>query len=116
MSGPANLKPFSGDYNTLRAIALKVNRVIVVDFHATWCGPCVRLGGILPQIATDNPNLVFLKSNIDDNKDLAAHYGVTSIPHLKVLKLNASGDLDELGSVVGCDIEKLKTLCKQVSS
>ena len=55
--------------------------VIVVDFHAEWCGPCKRLGPELEALVKANPGkLVVLKVDIDQNPDLAQRFNVSSIP------------------------------------
>uniref|UniRef100_A0A0B6ZRM6 Thioredoxin domain-containing protein n=1 Tax=Arion vulgaris TaxID=1028688 RepID=A0A0B6ZRM6_9EUPU len=54
---------------------------IVIDFHATWCGPCKLLGPRLESIlAEENGKVVMAKVDIDDNSELAMKYGVRSVP------------------------------------
>jgi thioredoxin 1 len=55
--------------------------VIVVDFHAEWCGPCKRLGPELEALVKDNPGkLAVLKVDVDQNSELAQRFNVSSIP------------------------------------
>lgn len=69
----------------------------VVDFFATWCGPCKMLGPILEELSIEMTNSVeFIKIDIDENMDLAQEYGVTTIPTLVFLK-----DGKEEGRTVG---------------
>ena len=51
----------------------------VVDFYATWCGPCKMFGPIFEEVSEDN-NINFVKLDVDKNDDIARKYGVMTIP------------------------------------
>ena len=53
---------------------------VLVDFYATWCGPCKMVAPIIAQIASEHPELKVLKIDVDENPDLAMKYNVNSIP------------------------------------
>ncbi|MCB1456382.1 MAG: thioredoxin [Nitratireductor sp.] len=60
---------------------------VVVDFWAEWCGPCKMIAPSLEEISTEMEGKVKItKLNIDENPDLAAQYGVRSIPTLVLFK------------------------------
>ena len=60
---------------------------VLIDFWATWCGPCRMLGPVLDQVAEEmGDEAVVAKINIDEEQDLAVKFGVRSIPALFILK------------------------------
>lgn len=63
------------------------NGVVVVDFSATWCGPCKMLAPVYDEASEDMADkAVFLKVDIDESPNLAQQYGITSVPSVVVLK------------------------------
>ena len=58
---------------------LKDNKVVLIDFWASWCGPCLMLNPIMDDVKNLFPNNVD-KVNVDEERDLAAKYGVRSLP------------------------------------
>ena len=60
--------------------------VVLVDFFATWCGPCRMLSPILEEVAKENPFLTVLKVDVDEATQLAATFGIQSIPTLILFK------------------------------
>lgn len=65
---------------------LKSEKPVLIDFWATWCGPCRMQGPIIDQMAAAHTDVVFGKVNVDDEPDLASEYGITSIPTLIIFK------------------------------
>jgi thioredoxin 1 len=66
---------------------------VLVDFWATWCGPCKQLGPVLDQLATEMTGAVKIaKVDVDSNPALAQQLGVTSIPALFLFKNGAVVD------------------------
>ena len=55
---------------------------VLVDFFATWCGPCKMLSPILEKVASEHEDLTILKVDVDEVGDVAAQYGIRSIPTL----------------------------------
>ena len=58
---------------------LKDNKVVLIDFWASWCGPCLMLNPIMDDVKNLFPSNVD-KVNVDEERDLAAKYGVRSLP------------------------------------
>ncbi|MBP3647509.1 MAG: thioredoxin [Clostridia bacterium] len=59
---------------------------VLVDFYADWCGPCKMLAPLVEEISNESDAYEVVKLNVDDAPDLAARYGVMSIPTLIVFK------------------------------
>jgi len=72
---------------SFQAEVLQSDTPVLVDFWATWCGPCLRLAPIVEELAKDNEGkLKIAKLDIDAAADLAAEWGVSSIPTLILFK------------------------------
>ena len=66
---------------------LKSDKPVLVDFWATWCGPCRMLAPTIAKIAEEQEGIIKVgKIDVDDEPELAAKYGIASIPTLRVFK------------------------------
>ena len=65
---------------------LQYSGVVLVDFWAAWCGPCKMIAPILDEVAEEMPDAKITKVNVDEEQELAAKYGIRSIPTLIVFK------------------------------
>ena len=72
---------------------LKNNGLVLVDFFAPWCGPCVQLSPNLEKLASDMNSIVkIVKINVDENNKYSSEYGVRSIPNLILFKNGSKVD------------------------
>ena len=75
------------DNSNFESDVLKASKPVVVDFWAEWCGPCKMIAPALEEISSEMAGQVKIaKVNIDENPELAAQYGVRSIPTLLMFK------------------------------
>ena len=65
---------------------VKSEKVVLLDFFATWCGPCRMVSPIIDEIAEENEHIVVGKVDVDAQSELATKFQVYSIPTLVVLK------------------------------
>jgi thioredoxin 1 len=61
---------------------------VLVDFWATWCGPCHAIAPVVERLAEEK-NLKLVKVDIDENQDLAMRYGIQSIPNIMLFEAGA---------------------------
>ena len=65
---------------------LESNVPVLVDFYASWCGPCKALAPILEEVAAENQGFKVFKVNIDEQPELTRKYRIMSVPTLIALK------------------------------
>ena len=88
---------------------LKGDKPVVCDFFATWCGPCKMLAPVMDEVSENHADeAIFVKVDIDKNMELAARYGIMSIPLVAVFK---GGELIEksLGYMTKDEAEEFLT-------
>ena len=72
--------------DTFQAEVLNSDKPVLLDFWASWCGPCRMIGPILDEIADEREDIKVCKVNVDEEPELASQYQVVSIPTLLVIE------------------------------
>ena len=86
---------------------------VVLDFTATWCGPCRQIAPVFESLATEYEGKIkFVKLDVDKCDGTAQVYDVTSIPNFVFLKSNNEGLFQ---STTGADANKLRTTCAELA-
>ena len=67
---------------------LNDNNILLVDFWAEWCGPCKMFGPTFEKVAEKHQDIAFAKVNTEEQQEIAASFGIRSIPTLGVFKEN----------------------------
>jgi len=84
-------------------------KLVVIDFYATWCGPCKMIAPVLDQLSNDmKDSVLFFKVDVDENEDIAADYKVTVMPTFAFVKNKAK--IDEFA---GANETKLRELIEK---
>ena len=60
--------------------------VVLVDFFATWCGPCKMISPIVEEVSNEIDNVTFIKVDVDISGDIASKHGIMSIPTIMLFK------------------------------
>ena len=85
------------------------NTIIVLDFTATWCGPCKRIYPLLEKLSNEYPNVAFYKIDIDKLSDIASYFQIQSVPSFKFLYNN-----NIVADFAGADAQKLTQTIKNL--
>lgn len=72
--------------NNFQEEVLNSDKPVLLDFWAGWCGPCRMVSPIVDEIAEERSDIKVCKINVDEQQELAASFGVMSIPTLVVMK------------------------------
>ena len=84
------------------------NKTVILDFWATWCGPCKMIAPIIEEIANERDDIIVGKVNVDEEAELCIKFGIVSIPTIIVFK---NGEI--YNKTVGyCSKEEILTLAE----
>ena len=87
-------------------LVLKSEKKVLLDFWATWCGPCQMIGPIVEELAQEREDITVGKIDVDEEMELAVQFGVASIPTLVVMDKGQVVN-KAIGYRPKADIEKL---------
>ena len=97
--------------NQINQEVLNTDKLVIIDFFATWCMPCQMLTPILSEVDKENQNVEIFKVNVDENQETAIRYDITSVPTLIFFK-----DGNEVERQVGLiEKEKLQEIINGIS-
>ena len=80
------MEPVNVTKETFEQEVLCSDKPVILDFWASWCGPCRMIAPILHEIAQERPDVKVCKVNVDEEQELAITYGIMSIPTLLIFK------------------------------
>jgi thioredoxin 1 len=75
------------DYTAGGEWSFKGSKPAIIDFYADWCGPCKMVGPILEELSTEYPGIDFYKIDTEAENELAATFGIRSIPSILFIPL-----------------------------
>ncbi|KAF9967809.1 hypothetical protein BGZ70_008119 [Mortierella alpina] len=101
------MKNIGSQAELTRQLSSAGSRLVVVDFFATWCGPCKTLAPILDGLERKHTSTIFAKVDVDQAQDCAKQYSVSSMPTILFFK-----NKSEVGRVVGADVGKIQSFIK----
>ena len=71
--------------DTFEELVLKSEKKVLLDFWATWCGPCQMIAPVLEELAADREDITVAKIDVDKEMELAIQFGIVSIPTLIIM-------------------------------
>ncbi|CAL9315373.1 MULTISPECIES: thioredoxin [unclassified Streptomyces] len=103
------------------------NDFVLIDFWASWCGPCVRFAPVYETVSERHPDVVFAKVNTEAEQELAAAFEIQSIPTLMIVRENVAvfaqpGALPEpvledlIGQARGLDMDEVRKSIAQAQA
>jgi len=82
------------------------DNTVIIDFWASWCGPCKSFAPIFEEVSNKYPDIIFAKVDTEEQKELAAHFQIRSIPYLMIFR-ERIGVFSQAGLLQGPMMEEL---------
>ena len=102
----AEIIDFKGSVSDLQKIVVNNPGLTFIDINASWCPSCRRLGMLLPKLAQENPEVKFVKVDVDENPEVKSYFKIESIPVIKFCK--ADSQLEAVETLLGVNIPVIK--------
>lgn len=106
--GAVHESPDLADLESKIQNAALQNKLTIIDFTATWCGPCKMIAPVYKELSEEFPNAQFIKVDVDDNPAAAQKYGVSAMPTFVFIK---GGEI--VDRLMGANAARLKELIEE---
>ena len=109
MAGNVNIVVVPSDKDFNQKLEKAGNKLVIVDFHATWCGPCKMIAPVFQQLSIKYPDVVFLKVDVDTCTTTAEKYEVTAMPTFMAFR--SMTKIDICKGANGKELQNMITRC-----
>ncbi|GMI41452.1 hypothetical protein TrCOL_g11648 [Triparma columacea] len=108
--GEVHNLPTLSDVDVAIAQASKDGKSVVIDFSATWCGPCKMIGPVYSMLSDEFESVVFIKVDVDENAETAAKYDVSAMPTFVFIK---NGEI--VDRLSGANADRLREMIQNLA-
>ena len=100
------VKMIANDAEFKETLAKAGDKAVIIDFTATWCGPCQMIGPKFAAMAEEFTNVIFIKVDVDECEDTAQNCDIKAMPTFQVYK-----NSQKVEEMVGANEAKLREMC-----